>query len=1106
MRCPHLPGRVPPAGPGLRRRARGLGTLSLGVGLGLGLALPASPQGPALVSGLRLEERLAGGASRRYPVELKAGDLLRAIVTEDGIDVVVRLLGPDGATVAYVDGPRDPKEDEDLAAIAPRDGAYQLEVRSDEPGKPAGRYTLRIADLRPADERDRRRAEAVAASQRAVEAMRRQDATGWRRQLDLRERALGLWQALDERGRVAETELQMGMLRRKLGEGEAAAGLLHRAIDDFRAADDRAGLAEALAEAGGADRGPARRAEAVEHFQEALPLARAGADRRLEARLLNDLGSGYIDLGRPRDALAPLGRAREIAHELGDPIETRVLNSLGAAYADLGERQIALAHYREALAVAERTGRLSDEANAWNSLGETHEVLGVWEKASKEHYQALDLVQKTGDRSTEARVWNNLAVVARRRGRYREATKAFASARRLGRDLGDGEIQAIASANLAFLELDRRRPARAKAAAEAALAVAPKDGEGEADAWHALGAARQATGDLPGAAAALARALDMSRARGDLTSEVSVTYFLARTARAGGDLARADELAGRALEILESVRSRVASSDLRASFFASRQSYYELAVDTLMTRERAAPKKGFAAQALAVAERARARSLLETLAAAGAEPLAPASRELAARERRVSAADFHLSELVHRAAPAAEIAAAERDRDAAVATFDQAEAELADESPSRATGGEPQPLSAGEIERQVVDRDTVLLEFALGEQRSYLWAVTDTATTGYELPPRAAIEAAAKLFYDLLTARTRTPAGETPEARHARIARADRELPAAGRALSRLILAPAAGRLGRRRLAVVADGLLQYVPFVALPDPRAASPDAPLVATHEVVILPSASALAVLRGEIAGRAPAPRLLAVLADPVLSRDDERVENRTAPAPATLAGRRRGPQRPRSAGHPERSAPPARRGGAETFPRLRFSSEEADSITALAPRRDFLVKKGFEASRSTALSGELAKFRIVHFATHGSIDSEHPALSSLVLSLVDRRGRPQDGFLRLSDVYGLELHADLVVLSACRTALGKEVRGEGLIGLTRGFMYAGAARVLASRGSAADHATAALMRRFYRGMLVARRPPAAALRRAQLGMARDRLSPYSWAGFSLEGEWR
>jgi CHAT domain-containing protein len=188
-------------------------------------------------------------------------------------------------------------------------------------------------------------------------------------------------------------------------------------------------------------------------------------------------------------------------------------------------------------------------------------------------------------------------------------------------------------------------------------------------------------------------------------------------------------------------------------------------------------------------------------------------------------------------------------------------------------------------------------------------------------------------------------------------------------------------------------------------------------------------------------------------------------------------------------------------------LRSSRVEVEAIVGLAGGEN-LKALDFEASRATALSDELGHYRVVHFATHGLLNSLHPELSGLVLSLVDEKGQPQDGFLRAHDVYNLKLRADLVVLSACQTALGKEVKGEGLVGLTRGFMYAGAPRVVASLWRVPSKATAELMKRFYRGMLVEKLRPAAALRAAQVGMWREKRwnEPYYWAAFVLQGEWQ
>jgi CHAT domain-containing protein len=189
-------------------------------------------------------------------------------------------------------------------------------------------------------------------------------------------------------------------------------------------------------------------------------------------------------------------------------------------------------------------------------------------------------------------------------------------------------------------------------------------------------------------------------------------------------------------------------------------------------------------------------------------------------------------------------------------------------------------------------------------------------------------------------------------------------------------------------------------------------------------------------------------------------------------------------------------------------LPFSREEADAIAEFVPARLLLRATDFQASRTKALSGELSSFRIVHFATHGLLNSEHPELSGLVLSLVDENGKAQDGFLRMHEIYNMRLPAEVVVLSACQTALGKEIKGEGLVGLTRGFMYAGAQRVVASLWQVDDLATAELMKRFYSKMLKENLRPAAALREAQLELMKQKrwASPYFWAAFVIQGEWK
>jgi CHAT domain-containing protein len=384
----------------------------------------------------------------------------------------------------------------------------------------------------------------------------------------------------------------------------------------------------------------------------------------------------------------------------------------------------------------------------------------------------------------------------------------------------------------------------------------------------------------------------------------------------------------------------------------------------------------------------------------------------------------------------------------------------------------------------------VLLEFSLGKERSYLWAVTRRAVRGLVLPPRDRIAAPARRLHELLGPAQEAGATGSSAAR-ARSA----EFASTAAELSRILLASLPADLALPRMVVVGEGALHHVPFAALPWPGDRSA-APLVARHELVSLPSASVLAWLR-ETNARRPASRGVAILADPVFEADDPRLQARGAGASRTEA-----PPPVQAAAREVGLTPQGR------IPRLPFSRQEAAAIRAAGSPGRVMTALDFSASRARVLGSDLASYRIVHFATHGFVNDEHPDLSGLVLSLFDAHGRPQDGFLRLYEIYNLDLPAELVVLSACHSGLGRELRGEGLLGLVRGFMYAGAPRVLASLGRVDDRATAEVMRLFYQGLLRQRLSPAAALRSAQLAMLRQQRwrEPLYWASFVLHGEWR
>ncbi len=296
---------------------------------------------------------------------------------------------------------------------------------------------------------------------------------------------------------------------------------------------------------------------------------------------------------------------------------------------------------------------------------------------------------------------------------------------------------------------------------------------------------------------------------------------------------------------------------------------------------------------------------------------------------------------------------------------------------------------------------------------------------------------------------------------------------------------------------MVSEGALQYVPFDSLILPET---NTSLVETNEVVVLPSVSTLFAMRATRDHSRSTSKLVAVIADPVFSVTDDRVRHGVNDPVVAQAA-------PDNTANQTLPQAPAILMRDNALQRLSHASDEADAISDAAPWGTTMVAKGFDASRETALSSEIGQYQIVHFATHGFLNSEHPELSGIVLTMVDRNGMSANGLMPLHDIYNLQLSSELTVLSACQTALGKEIKGEGIIGLTHGFMAAGSKSVVASLWKVDDRATAVLMADFYEAMLEKGMPPAAALRSAKLRLMRDQRwsAPFYWAGFELQGEY-
>ncbi len=880
---------------------------------------------------------LRGGEAHVYRIAGPPGSFVRLGVEQQGIDVAVRLLAPDGRALVEVDSPTGEHGEEPLPLILDGSGEARLEVLAAERGAHGG-YVVREDPPRPATGHDR----ALVAAERsfaAAEALRQQGDRMSLRAAVARDRELvRRFRALGERRREVDVLDRLGRLHTYLGEADLAVETSREAVALARTLGDPLRTWNGLCILGVALRQRGEPEPALASFQEALEIQKALRDPAVEASTRNHLGRTFADLGQVEPALANYEQARGLWRRAGR-IDGETLANLGRLYATLGETGLALGALQEARARFAALGSERELAGVLVDLGITHRDAGQLHAARMVLWRALRLYRRLGNGRGEAVALTELGRLSEQTGRADMARKAYEQALAFfrGRYRLD---EAVALINLGKLSVRTGQPEQAAADFAEALPLFEATGSrlGAATAWNGLARCRRALGDLPGALAA----------------------------------------SGHALEKIESLRREPVSFDSRASFFATRQNAYDFHVAILMDLYRLHPAAGYALQALETVERARARVFLDALAGAG--------RRSAEQEAR--------------------------------------------------------PYGVAEIRRELAAPDTLLLEYALGDEGSWLWAVSARGAGGaretevFPLPPRREIEARARAVHSLLAD------GDSTLGRGA----AGEDLAE----LSRILLGPVADRLAERqetrRILLVPDGALNSLPFAALP----------LLAGRELASLPSASSLVALRRASAGRPAAPETVAVLADPDFQDG--------------LDGR---------------------------FPRLVHSREEARAILSLVPPSQALAALGPAASRATAESGALARYRIVHFATHGVLDEEHPERSGVLLS---------DGFLRSRDVLRLHLAADLVVLSACQTALGREVRGEGTVGLTRSFFYAGARRVLVSLWPVDDEATAGLMSRFYTGLLRQGRTPAAALRDARLSLRRERgwESPYYWAGFVLEGD--
>jgi CHAT domain-containing protein len=803
---------------------------------------------------------------------------------------------------------------------------------------------------------------------------------------------------------------------------------------------------------------------------------------------LTYIGHLHAKEGRLQQAIEYYANSELIARNLGDLLRQSWITSGQAyVYEQIGDPEQALVFYQRTLNLRLSIGNLPAEASIYRRLAAQYFALADYAHAKFYFEKAAGLYQ----RLQQPRY---LGIVYRELGRLSEVSGSLVTARDYYSRAADLLRQADDSRSLAYLHT-----------AMGGLAAKQKlYAEAERE---------------------YADALALHRALRDRRGEAEAVFRLGLMASSRGQTDRARQCLERALTIDENLRGEIQGAELRALQLADVRRHYEAYVDFLMQSSKGTGNNNDARLAFEASENARARSLLEMLAESSVDIRKGVDPALLERERTLAATLDEKARLLIAARTDGTRTSGntKNEIDRLTSEYEELQGRIRAASPQYAAMPKSLPLTAPEIQK-LLSPGTLLLEYMLTDERSYLWILSSKGLESFELPRKSVVEDLTRSVYEYLTVRNRTVAGETLGQRDVRIAKSDREFLAASQQLSNMLLRPVADQLNDKKLLIAADGALQYLPFAALVDPTdsdvlsGGAAKRSLAETHEIVSIPSASVIAVQRGQIALRPPASMGIAVFADPVFDRFDSRISGERTMTRSSSRGNSYG-----TAGvHPtQRETKFATGANSDSrslivrtlgrqragFGRLPYSRVEAQSILSFFPASQAFSALDFAANRDAATSDVLTKFRLIHFATHSYVDDEHPELSGILFSRFDRFGKAQNGYLELADIYRLKLPADLIVLSACETAVGKNIRGEGLMSLTRGFMYAGAARVVASLWKVDDAATAELMRQFYKEMFENGKRPAAALRAAQVYVSRQPAwsAPYYWASFVLQGEW-
>jgi CHAT domain-containing protein/predicted negative regulator of RcsB-dependent stress response len=1105
---------------------------------------------------LPLIQKIEADETHYYSIELKANEITGFKFEKEDLRFTYDAFDPEGNHLFH--GFYQKHGTVEPWFITTGAGVYRFKITSLEKNSSGYGYSFEITSQRAATKKDRLAFEAEKKFQQAEELRSKWAAHYLESALALYDEAVAVWQQQKHWARLTAAFERSGEIYLIFGNYEKSMEAYRRALNSSRSAGDRIAelqqycniarvysllgdfrrakqylsnvkktaetinletdsplladmfnnLAEVLSAEG--ELGEARRL-----FDKALKIWRNLKHRQGEATGLRNLGYVNGDSGEIIDAEQNFEQALMLWRELGDLRgEAFTLTAQGHLRSFFLQSEAALNLHSSARDTFNFIGDRQGEAVALNGMGNIYEVLNRPGNAVDCYYRALQINKELGNQSYLAVTSFSLARAYRLAKNFEEAEKYYQESLTLCRKTNKMRLEAYILTALAGLSIAVGNEASALNRYRQTISFYKKIGDirGEALIFGEIGNLYRKQNNLVLADKSYRDALRLSYKIGDNLGISSLMYHLAEIEFERENLSEARSLLENSISLAKQMREKLRTPTLKAAYQATNQNKIELLVDILIRSHQNDPQPQWVAATLEQIEQWRARMLLELLNETNIEPRLEVDPKLLKQEKELQnklalkiEKDTSLRLL---SGSSEELEKIGREISSLISEYDQLQAKIKEAEDPRYEKMVTMPPVASVADIQSAlqkENNAVYLSYFLGARKSYVWLVDKTEIKVFELEDKAALEASAREFYRLLTARQSKP-GETQAQLQERVDVADRAFCEQGEKLSRQLLGQVAPYLNGKRILISLDGALQYVPFEALPAPAQMSADGatpacrqnaeqllqytPILKTNEIVYVPSFSILNALRqdhGDEKTVAARGDRLAVWADPVYEPDDRRVKDKIQPSDNS------------DYFQDEQPLVPLRR--------LLNTRSEADEISGLWQPDEIAVATGLSANREKLLIADLGRYRFLHIAAHGLFNNLQPENSGLVLSQFNENGERIDGFLSLKDIFQMRLKADLVVLSACRSGLGEEFSGEGFTGLKHSFFYAGAKSMVVSLWQVDDQSTAALMREFYRALREDQLPTPAALQKAKAEVHRQGgwEHPFYWAAFTLHGDY-